>query len=43
MQQISEQLFGKLLSSNEWTMAQATALGDFICEQHLIYYDYGKT
>lgn len=29
---ITEDAFGKLLSSNEWTMAQATALGDFICE-----------
>lgn len=29
---ISEDAFGKLMASNEWTMAQVTTLGDFICE-----------
>lgn len=33
MQQISEQLFGKMMASNEsWTMAQVTVLGEFFCE-----------
>ena len=29
---LSEESFGKLLASNDWTMAQVTTLGDFICE-----------
>lgn len=29
---ITEDAFGKLMASNEWTMAQVTILGDFICE-----------
>lgn len=29
---ISEDAFGKMMASNEWTMEQVTTLGDFICE-----------
>lgn len=29
---ISEEAFGKLITSNEWTFGQVTLLGDFICE-----------
>ena len=29
---ISEEAFGKLMASNEWTMGQVSVLGDFICE-----------
>jgi hypothetical protein len=29
---LSEDAFGKLMASNEWTIAQVTTLGDFICE-----------
>lgn len=29
---LSEDSFGKLMASNEWTIAQVTTLGDFICE-----------
>ena len=29
---LSEDAFGKLMSSNEWTMEQVTMLGDIICE-----------
>ena len=29
---LTEEAFGKMISSNEWTMAQVTTLGDFICE-----------
>ena len=29
---LNEESFGKLLASNDWTMAQVTTLGDFICE-----------
>lgn len=28
---LSEDVFGKLMSSNEWTMEQATVLGDIVC------------
>ena len=30
---ISEESFGQLMASNEWTMAQAATIGDFICEK----------
>ena len=29
---VSEEVFGKLMSSNDWTVDQTTTLGDFICE-----------
>ena len=29
---LTEDAFGKLMASNEWNMAQVTALGDIICE-----------
>ena len=29
---LSEEAFGKLMSSNDWVMEQARALGDIICE-----------
>lgn len=29
---ISEDAFGKLMASNEWTMAQVTTLGDIVCD-----------
>ena len=29
---VSEEAFGKLMASNEWTMGQVSVLGDFICE-----------
>jgi hypothetical protein len=29
---ISEEAFGKLITSNEWTFGQVTLVGDFICE-----------
>lgn len=29
---LSEESFGLLMASNEWTIAQVTTLGDFICE-----------
>ena len=29
---LSEEAFGKLIASNDWTMGQVTLLGDFICE-----------
>ena len=29
---ITEDAFGKLMASNDWTIAQVTTLGDFICE-----------
>lgn len=29
---LSEDAFGKLMASNEWTMEQATTIGDFVCE-----------
>lgn len=29
---VSEDVFGKLMASNDWTVDQATTLGDFICQ-----------
>jgi hypothetical protein len=29
---VSEEVFGKLMSSNDWTVDQTTTLGDFICQ-----------
>ena len=29
---VSEEVFGKLMASNDWTVDQATTLGDFVCE-----------
>ena len=29
---LSEDAFGKLIASNDWTMGQVTLLGDFVCE-----------
>lgn len=29
---LSEDAFGKLMASNEWTMEQVTTAGDFVCE-----------
>lgn len=29
---LSEEAFGKLMASNEWTMEQTTTVGDFVCE-----------
>ena len=29
---VSEDVFGKLMASNDWTVDQATTLGDFICD-----------
>ena len=29
---VSEEVFGKLMASNDWTVDQTTTLGDFICE-----------
>mgnify|MGYP007013894193 CR=1 FL=1 len=29
---VSEEVFGKLMSSNDWTVDQTTTLGDFFCE-----------
>ena len=29
---ISEEAFGKLITSNEWTFGQVTLLGEFVCE-----------
>lgn len=29
---LSEDAFGKLMASNEWTMQQATTVGEFVCE-----------
>ena len=29
---LSEEAFGKLMASNDWTMQQVTALGDLVCE-----------
>ena len=30
---LTEDAFGRLMSSNDWTMDQAITLGDFICQQ----------
>lgn len=30
-EKLSEESFGKLMASNEWTMEQATVLGDIVC------------
>ena len=29
---LSEEAFGRLMASNEWTMQQASLVGDFVCE-----------
>lgn len=31
-EKLSEDAFGKLMSSNDWTMEQVSIIGDFICE-----------